>query len=129
MRIPLTKIFNTPILKSGHSNKANLLFQANNIKEDLWALLTRKQKQMEASALEADLEIEKLEREIWTDLELQHARDIVKLQGAYGVWYEEDHNFMSFQTPALVLEDKSALCKAYISKKPVGRILMICQDV
>ncbi len=40
---------------------------------------------MEASALKADLEIEKSEREIRTDLELQHARDIVKLQGVYGV--------------------------------------------
>ncbi len=36
---------------------------------------------------------------------------------------------MSLQTPALVPEDKSALGKAYISKGPVGRILMICQDV
>ncbi len=40
---------------------------------------------METSALEIDIEIEESEREIRTDLELQHARDIVKLQGAYGV--------------------------------------------
>ena len=40
---------------------------------------------MKASALKADLEIEELESEIRTDLELQHTRDIVKLQGAYGI--------------------------------------------
>ncbi len=36
---------------------------------------------------------------------------------------------MSLQTPALVSEDESALGKAYISKRPVARILMIRQDV
>ncbi len=85
MRTPLTKMFNIPILKPGWSNKANLLLQAENIQEDLLAPSTRKQEEIEASTLEADIEIEESEREIWTDLELQHARDIVKLQGAYGV--------------------------------------------
>ncbi len=79
MRAPLITIFNAPILKSGWSNKTNLLLQAENIKKDLLAPLTRKQEKMEASALEADIEIDKSEREIWTDLELQHIRDIVRL--------------------------------------------------
>lgn len=33
---------------------------------------------------------------------------------------------MSFQTCTLILEDKSALNKAYKSKKLIDRILIIC---
>lgn len=84
---------------------------------------------METSAFKADIEIEELKKKIWTDLKFQHVWDDVKLQWAYGVWYEEDHNFISLQTPALVSEDKLALSKVYISKRHVGYILMICQDV
>ena len=90
-----TTMFNTPILKSGCSYKANLLLQVDNIQEDLLAPLTYKQEEMEVSMLEIDLEIEELERKIRIDLELQHASDIVKLQATYGVQYKEDHNFMS----------------------------------
>ncbi len=79
MHASLTTMFNTPILKSGWSNKANLLLQADNIKEDLLAPSTREQEVMEASVLEADIEIEELEKEIQTNLELQYVRDIVKL--------------------------------------------------
>lgn len=126
MYAPFTIIFNTSILKSSHGNKANLLFQTDNIKEDLLAPSIRKQEKIEASVLEADLKIEESEREIWTDLKLQYARDIVKLQEAYSVQYKENHNFISLQIFALVLEDKSVLGKTYISKKPISRILMIC---
>ncbi len=73
-------MFNAPILKFGRSNKANLLIQVENIKEDLLAPSICKQEKMEANTLKADIEIEELEREIRTDLQLQHARDIVKLQ-------------------------------------------------
>lgn len=73
MRALFTIIFNAPILKSGQGNKADLLFQADNIKEDLLAPSTRKHEEIEASALEADLEIKESEREILTDLGLQHA--------------------------------------------------------
>lgn len=87
MRTPLTTMFNVPILKSGWSNKANLLFQADNMKEDLLAPSTCKQEKIEASVLKADIEIEESEKEkeIRTDLELQHVRDIVKLQKAYDI--------------------------------------------
>lgn len=84
---------------------------------------------MKVSALKVDLKIEESEREIWIDLKLQHAWNIVKLQEVNGIQYKEDHNFMSFQTLALVSEDKSALGKAYISKRLISFILMICQDV
>lgn len=47
-----------PIFKSDWSNKANLLLQGDNIQEDLLALLTQKQEEIEESTLEADLEIE-----------------------------------------------------------------------
>ncbi len=85
---------------------------------------------MEANTLKADIKIEESEREreIWTNLELQLIQDIVKLQRTYGVQYE-DHNFMPLQTPALVPENKSALGKAYKSKRPIGHILMICQEI
>ncbi|MCJ1344946.1 hypothetical protein MMC31_003151 [Peltigera leucophlebia] len=109
--------------------KNNLLLQPDDIIEDQFALSTRIQEEMEANALEGDLEIEESEREIWTSLDIQYARDVIKLQAAYGVQYKEDHNFMSLQTPALVPEDKSALGKAYISKGPVGRILMVRHDI
>lgn len=36
---------------------------------------------------------------------------------------------MSFQIPALISKDESALNKAYIRKRPVSRIQMICQDI
>ena len=36
---------------------------------------------------------------------------------------------MFFQTITLVSEDKSALSKAYISKKLVSHILIICQNI
>ncbi|MCJ1345691.1 hypothetical protein MMC31_003900 [Peltigera leucophlebia] len=84
---------------------------------------------MEANALEGDLKIEESEKEIWTSLDIQHARNVIKLQAAYGIQYKENHNFMSLQTSALVPEDKSALGKAYISKRPVGRILIVCHDI
>lgn len=128
MRVPLNPVFNSPILSSGRG-KNNLLLQPDDIEEDQFAPLTRVQEEMEANALEADLKIKELEREIRTSLDIQHARDVIKLQAAYGVRYEEDHNFMSLQTPALVPEDESALDKAYISKGPVGRILMIRHDI
>ncbi len=72
MHALLTTMFNAPILKSGRSNKANLLLQTENIKEDLLAPSTREQEEMEISALKVDIEIEESEkeREIWTDLEL-----------------------------------------------------------
>lgn len=54
-------MFNTPIFKFGRGNKANLFLQADNIKEDLLAPSIRKQEEMEASALEADIEIKELE--------------------------------------------------------------------
>ncbi len=85
MHIFLTTMFNVPIFKFGRSNKTNRLLQAENIKKDFLAPLTRKQEEMEVSALEADIEIEELKKEIRTDLELQHTRDIVKLQGVYNI--------------------------------------------
>lgn len=47
----------------------------------------------------------------------------------YNIWYKKDHNFISFQPPALILENKSALDNAYISKKPIDRILIVCHDI
>ncbi|MCJ1346864.1 hypothetical protein MMC31_005083 [Peltigera leucophlebia] len=108
MRVPLNPVFNSPILSSGQG-KNNLLFQPNDIIEDQFALSTRIQEEMEANALERDLEIEELEREIRTSLDIQHAWDIIKLQAAY--------------------KDESALGKAYISKRPVGYILIVRHDI
>ena len=51
MRDPLITLFNALILKSGYSNKINLLLQADNIKEDLLAPSTRKQEEIEVSVL------------------------------------------------------------------------------
>lgn len=61
---------NTPILKFGQSNKTNLLLQIENIKKDLLAPLTCKQDEIEINALETDIAIKELKKEIRTNLEL-----------------------------------------------------------
>lgn len=57
-------MFNVPIFKLGWGNKAYLLLQTNNNKEDLLTLLIRKQEKMETSELKVDLDIENSEKEI-----------------------------------------------------------------
>ncbi|MCJ1345088.1 hypothetical protein MMC31_003293 [Peltigera leucophlebia] len=84
MRVSLNPVFNLPIPSSGQG-KNNLLLQRDDIIEDQFAPLTRIQEEIKANVLERDLEIKKSEREIWTSLDIQHARDVIKLQAAYGV--------------------------------------------
>lgn len=84
---------------------------------------------MKANALERNLEIKEWEKKIWTSLNIQHIRDIIKLQAMYGIQYKKDHNFKSLQTPIFVSEDKSALGKTYISKKLVGHIFKVCHEI
>lgn len=84
MCIPLNPIFNSPILSSGRG-KNDPLLQSDNIREDQFAPSNRKQEEMEMDALEMDQEIEESERKIWTSLDIQHARNVIKLQATYGV--------------------------------------------
>lgn len=130
MRAPLNPTFEESILKSGRRKDRDVtILESDNIFEDQLAPSTRDQELMDMEALEEDLEIEEEERSIQDELQFSHARDIVKIQASSGVAYEKDHDYRSLNTPALAPEDESALAKAYISKGPVGRILMICHDI
>ncbi len=84
---------------------------------------------MEAEALDADLEVEEEDREIQSNLRLQHARKIIKIQAFYGAQYEEGPDYQSLQTPALAPDDESALGKVNTRKDPIGHILIVCQDI
>lgn len=84
MRILFNPIFNFPILSFGQG-KNNQLLQSDNIKEDQFAPLTHKQEETETDTLEIDQEMEESERKIWTSLDIQHGRDVIKLQTTYSV--------------------------------------------
>lgn len=75
MRIPLNPSFDAPILsfKSSWAIRVDGLFQPENIEEDQLALFIRKQKEIEADVLNVDLGVEEEEREIHSNLGLQHA--------------------------------------------------------
>lgn len=84
MHISLNLSFDIPIffIQSGKSDE---LFQQENIEEDELILSTRKQEEIEAKILDIDLEVEKEEREIYSNLRLQHICEIVKIQASYRV--------------------------------------------
>ncbi len=84
---------------------------------------------MEAKAFDADLEVEEEDREIQSNLRLQHACKIIKIQAFYGAQYKEGYDYQSLQTRALAPDDKSALGKVYTRKGPIGRILIVRQDI
>lgn len=69
MLISLKPVFNSLIFSSSRG-KNDLLLQPDDIIEDLFALLTRIQEEMEANALEKDLKIEELKSEIRTSLDI-----------------------------------------------------------
>ena len=84
---------------------------------------------MKAEALNADLKVEEEDREIQSNLRLQHACEIIKIQAFYGAQYKEGHDYQSFQTLALSPDDELALDKVYTRKGPIGRILIVRQDI
>lgn len=49
----------------------------------------------------------------------------MKLETSYGILYREYYNYQFLKTTALILDNMSTLIKVYISKKPIGHILMI----
>lgn len=79
--------------------------------------------------LDANVRVDEEERVIYANLVLQYAWDFIKLQASYRVQYKEDYNYQSLQTRTFISEDKSALAKTYISKNPIGHILIVCQDI
>lgn len=130
MRIALNPNFNVPVFYAkAQSGRALGLFTTENIEEDELAPFTRKEEEMKVDALDANVKIEEEEREVHANLRLQHAQNIFKLRVSYKIYYKKGYNYQSFQTPTLKPEDKLALIKAYISKKPVGRIFMVRKNI
>lgn len=82
IRVFLNPSFNIPIFSSW-SGRLNELFQLENIKEDKLAPPIHKQEEMEAKALDADLEIEEKDKETHFNFKLQHAYKIIKIQTFY----------------------------------------------
>lgn len=130
MHIALNPNFDTSILSAkAQSGRAFGILTAENIEIDELALSTRKQEEMEVDILDVNMAIKEEEREVHAYLRLQHTRDIVKLQTSYEVHYKEGHNYQSLQTLTLIPEDKSALTKTYMSKKPIGHIIMVHKNI
>ncbi len=84
---------------------------------------------MEAEAFNADLEIEEEDKEIQSNLRLQHVREIITIQASYRAQYKKGHNYQSFQTPVLAPDDNSALGKVYTRKDPISCILMVRRNI
>ncbi len=71
MRVFLNPSFDTPIFSS-RNGRLDELFQPANIEEDELAPSTREKEEMEAEALDANLEVAEEDREILSNLRLQH---------------------------------------------------------
>ncbi len=84
---------------------------------------------MGAEAFNANLEVEEEDKEIQSDLRLQHVREIITIQASYRAQYKKGHDYQSFQTPALAPDNKSALDKVYTRKDPIGCILMVRRNI
>ncbi len=84
---------------------------------------------MEAEVLDIDLGVEEEDKEIQSNLKLQYAHKIIKIQASYEAQYKKGHDYQSFQTPALAPDDELALGKVYTRKGFIGRILIIHQDI
>lgn len=87
MHVLLNLTFNLSILslKSGRSTRINAFLQPENIEKNYLALFTHKQKKIKVDILDADLRVEEEEKEIQSNLRLQYAWNIVKLQTLYKI--------------------------------------------
>ncbi len=128
MCVFLNPSFDTPIFSS-RSGRSDELLQPANIEKDELMPSTRKQEKMEAKAFDTDLEVEEEDKEIQSNLRLQHACKIIKIQASYKAQYKESYDYQFLQTPALAPDDESALGKLYTKKGPIGRILMVRQNI
>ncbi len=128
MYVSLNPSFDTPIFSS-RSGRSDELLQPANIEEDELASSIRKQEEIEVKAFDADLEVEEEDKEIQSNLRLQHIRKIIKIQASYRAQYKESHDYQSLQTPTLTPDDESALGKVYTKNGPIGRILMVRQNI